>query len=115
MSKEVASIFQKVSSLPTSDKFGVIWGGGDDELSDSWTERMRIWIDESKERGLSTGVMDDEMMQTTNKVYKRYQDYFTAITPTMYYGDICSKNIMINQGAFSGLVDLDGLTQGDSL
>ncbi len=33
----------------------------------------------------------------------------------MYYGDICSKNVMIKNGAFNGLVDLDGLTQGDPL
>lgn len=115
LAREVAGIFQKVSSIPTSDKFGVIWGGGDDELSDSWTERMQIWIDESKERGLATGVMDDEMLRTANILYEKYLAYFVDVFPTMYYGDICSKNIMINQGAFSGLVDLDGLTQGDPL
>lgn len=115
LAKEVANIFEKVSTIPASDKFGVIWGGGDDEISDTWTERMEIWVEESKKRGLSTGVMDEETAAIAENLYKRYQSYFSSIKPTTYYGDICSKNIMIKTGVFSGLVDLDGLTQGDPL
>lgn len=115
LAKEVANIFEKVRTIPSTDKFGVIWGGGDDEISDTWTERMKIWVEESKQRGLSTGVMNDEIAEIAENLYKRYQSYFSSIKPTTYYGDICSKNIMISNGVFSGLVDLDGLTQGDPL
>jgi len=115
LAKEVAHIFIKVKTIPSSEKYGVVWGGGDNEFSDSWTERMHIWIEESKQRGLKTGVMDSEVETLANKLYARYKSYFDSITPVTYYGDICSKNIMIQNGAFSGLVDLDGLTQGDPL
>ncbi len=115
LAKEVATIFNKVKTIPSSDKFGVIWGGGDNEISDTWTERMKIWIDESMQRGLFTGVMDDEVLSIAENLYEQYKTYFSSIKPTVYYGDICSKNIMINQGIFSGLVDLDGITQGDPL
>lgn len=115
LAKDVSNIFDKVKTIPSSDKFGIIWGGGDNELSDTWTERMEIWIEESKQRGLKTGVMDPEMENITNNLYLRYKSYFSSIKPTTYYGDICSKNIMIQDGAFNGLVDLDGLTQGDPL
>jgi aminoglycoside phosphotransferase (APT) family kinase protein len=115
LAREVANIFKKVSTIPASEKFGVIWGGGDDEISDTWTERMEIWVEESKQRGLSTGVMNDKIAAIAENLYKRYQSYFSSIKPTTYYGDICSKNIMISKGVFSGLVDLDGLTQGDPL
>ncbi len=66
---------------------------------------MKIWIEESKQRGLSTGVMDDEMESVAESLYQRYQSYFATIRPTTYYGDISSKNVMIHFGAFSGLVD----------
>lgn len=115
LAKEVANIFEKVGTIPSSDKFGVIWGGGDDEISDTWTERMEIWVKESKQRGLSTGVMDEEIAEIAESLYKRYKSYFSSIKPKTYYGDICSKNIMISNSVFSGLVDLDGLTQGDPL
>lgn len=115
LGKEVASIFKKVSTLPSSDKFGLIWGGGEEEVSDSWTERMKIWLEESKERGLKTGVMDSEMKAIGEGLYGRYKAYFDSVKPITYYGDISSKNIMIQNGVFNGLVDLDGLTQGDPL
>lgn len=115
IAKTIATIFKKVETIPSSDKFGVIWGGGDNEISDTWTERMHIWVEESIEKGKSTAVMDREMETLSRNLYESYKSYFSSIKPTTYYGDICSKNVMIHNGVFNGLVDLDGLTQGDPL
>ncbi len=115
LAKEIAVIFQKVKTIPANNQFGVIWGGGDNELSDTWTERMKIWIEESIERGKKTGVMDSQMSLIAENLYVEYKSYFDSVKPVTYYGDICSKNVMINHGVFNGLVDLDGLTQGDPL
>ncbi|MBA2650005.1 MAG: phosphotransferase [Legionella sp.] len=114
LAHEIAVIFRKVKTLPVTTQYGVIWGG-DNDVSDSWSERMKLWIEESIERGLSTGVMDNEIKQIVSQLYAEYNSYFESVKPTMYYGDICSKNVMIYKGAFNGLVDLDGLTQGDPL
>lgn len=114
LAKEIAGIFQKVKTIPASDKFGVVWGG-ENEFSNSWTERMAIWIAESEERGRKTGVMDDEMLGLAKNIYSQNKSYFDSVKPVTYYGDISSKNIMIHKGIFNGLVDLDGLTQGDLL
>ncbi len=111
---EIATIFKKVASVPVTSQFGVIWGG-DNDVSDSWSERMKIWVQESIDRGRITGVMDDEIESIATHFYSDFESYFHSIKPTMYYGDICSKNVMICEGAFNGLVDLDGLTQGDPL
>lgn len=59
--------------------------------------------------------MDNQVELISTNLYRRYQTYFDSIKPIMYYGDICSKNVMIHNGVFNGLVDLDGLTQGDPL
>lgn len=115
LAKEIALIFHKVKTIPSSNAFGLIWGGEDNELSSSWAERMAIWIEDSKERGRKTGIMDAEMAFIADELYKRYEAYFNSIKPTTYYGDISSKNVMIHNKSFSGLVDLDGLTQGDPL
>jgi aminoglycoside phosphotransferase (APT) family kinase protein len=115
LAKEVVTIFNKLKTIPASDKFGVIWGGGDNEVSETWTERMRIWVDESCERGRRTGVMDKSMLILAENLYVRYKPYFDSVKAVTYYGDICSKNVMVHNGIFNGLVDLDGLTQGDPL
>lgn len=115
LSKEVAKIFHLVKAMPTTGQFGVIWGGGENDLSDTWTDRMRIWLDESIARGIRTGVIDDMLLTLAENLFHEYKPYFNSVQPTMYYGDISSKNVMIYNGKFSGLVDLDGLTQGDPL
>ncbi len=115
LAREIVNIFNKIKTIPSSDKFGVIWGGGDNDISDSWTERMRIWIDDSKENGTKTGVIDENILRIAENLYVKYRAYFDSVKPITYYGDISYKNIMVNNGAFSGLVDLDGLTQGDLL
>ena len=114
LAREIATIFLKVKTLPVTNQFGVIWGG-DNDVSDSWSERMKLWIKESIERGRLTGVINQQIEDIATDLYRDYKAYFDSIKPTMYYGDICSKNVMIHQGFFSGLVDLDGLTQGDPL
>jgi aminoglycoside phosphotransferase (APT) family kinase protein len=115
IAKMIASIFTKVKTISCSEQFGVIWGGGDNELSETWTERMKIWIDELSERGRSTGVMGNDMSILANNLYVSYKSYFDSVKPVTYIGDISHKNVMIHNGEFNGLVDLDGLTQGDFL
>ena len=115
LAQEIALIFKKVKTIPAGNRFGIIWGGGENELSDTWTQRMRIWIDESWSRGKKTGVIDDGIFVLIENLYNKYKSYFDSVKPVTYYGDICSKNVMIKNGEFSGLVDLDGLTQGDPL
>ncbi|EHL32625.1 phosphotransferase family protein [Legionella drancourtii] len=114
LAREIATIFSKVKTLPVTTQFGVIWGG-DNDVSDSWAERMKLWIQESIKHGRLTGIMNQQFEGIAKDLYRNYETYFDSIKPTMYYGDICSKNVMINQGVFNGLVDLDGLTQGDPL
>jgi aminoglycoside phosphotransferase (APT) family kinase protein len=104
-----------VKTIPATNQFGVLYGGGDNELSDSWTERMRIWIDESIECGSQTGIMNNEISSLAENIFQTYKTYFDSVKPVTYYGDICSKNVMIQGGVFNGLVDLDGLAQGDPL
>jgi aminoglycoside phosphotransferase (APT) family kinase protein len=116
LAKEIVAIFNKLKTIPAIDnEYGVIWGGGENEISDSWTERMRIWIDESMMRGKKTGIMNESMSALLEKLYIQYKSYFDSVKAITYFGDMNAKNVMIDNGKFSGLVDIDGLTQGDPL
>lgn len=112
---EISNIIDKVRAIPATDKFGLIWSQEFTELSDTWTERMKIWVDETIERGTKTGIMDDEMRSILEGIYEEYKSYFDQVKPVSYLGDISSKNVMIDNGKFVGLVDLDGAGQGDPL
>jgi hypothetical protein len=65
--------------------------------------------------GKSTGVWEPRLQEILDKINSEFEKYFKAVEPVTYYGDICAKNVMIHDGRFSGLVDLDILAQGDPL
>lgn len=115
IASEMSEIMDKVRTIPASDKFGFVWSDECVEFSDTWTQRMRILIDEAIERGRKTGIMDDGMQSILEDVYQTYKPYFDGVKPISYLDDICSKNVMVDNGKFSGLVDLDGSAQGDPL
>ncbi len=114
IAKEISNVFLKVATIPSSQNFGVVWDG-ENEFSDTWTERMKIWTEETVERGRKTGIMNNEMRKLAEGLYADHKIYFDSVKPVTYFGDISSKNVMVFNGKFNGLVDLDGLTQGDYL
>jgi putative ABC transport system ATP-binding protein len=65
--------------------------------------------------GTKTGVLDRQLSEALDRVFSEYKPYFDRIRPYTYYGDIARKNVMVHEGRFSGLVDLDALAQGDPL
>jgi hypothetical protein len=42
-------------------------------------------------------------------------DYFTGIKPIPFLDDITTKNVLVNNGRLSGIVDVDEICYGDSL
>ena len=114
IAKEISNIINKFKTIPTSNKFGVVWGE-EVEFGDTWTERMELWVKETIERGRQTGVMDDKLQGLVEKLLSENKNYFATVAPQPYFGDMSSKNVMVHNGVFNGLVDLDGYTQGDFL
>ncbi len=111
---EIANIFRQLASVPNNGKFGVLWGD-DRDLVDSWsaevarvTKAVTVW-------GRTTGVLDAKLEQILKYLNSEYKGYFERVRPLTYFGDLSAKNVMISEGTFSGLVDLDSLAQGDPL
>jgi len=109
---EIADIFRKLASIPTNGKFG--WVGADESrLVDSWAKIMRQ--DKVEERNNQTGVVGEKLVNREKELYEKYRPYFDSVKSILHYDDISSKNVLINEGKFSGLVDLDEVTYGDPL
>ena len=114
IAKEIASIFKKLHSIPTNGKFGYVYAEEMD-LESSWTAEMQDRVKTIKERGTKTGVTDEHLLSDLDTVMDEYSAYFDSVPSEYYYDDICSKNIMIHEGVFQGLVDVDGAMHGDYL
>lgn len=111
---EVSAIFDKFNSLPLEDTFGEITGLGEEKYG-SLTEIIENQRKTILERNKKTKVIDQETIEVLNNIVNNYQNYFLQVKPRLYYDDICSKNVMIYNAKFNGLVDLDFLMKGDYL
>ena len=111
---EIANIFRQLSGVPNNGKFGVLWGD-DKDLVDSWSAEVARVTRVVIGWGTKTGVIDEELKEILAWINTEYKTYFDSVRPYTYFGDLSSKNVMIHNGRFSALVDLDSLAQGDPL
>ncbi|HEY9584671.1 MAG TPA: aminoglycoside phosphotransferase family protein [Candidatus Paceibacterota bacterium] len=112
LAKEVAGILRKLSKIATNGKFG--WVGADESrLVDSWTQIMKA--DKIEERNKQTGVVGDDLVKKEKELYEKYKPYFDSVKSVLYFDDMSSKNILINEGKFVGLIDLDDIMYGDPI
>lgn len=111
---EIANVFVKLRDVPNNGKFGVLWGDGND-LQNSWAADIERMTSVVMRWGTKTGLLDAEFEGILCRINSEYKSYFESVEPITYFGDICAKNVMIHEGRFSGLVDLDSLAQGDPL
>jgi len=114
IAQEVSAIFDKFNSLPPENTFGGITGL-DEEKYNSLTKIIEIDRKIILKRNEKTKAIDQETIDILNNIINDYQNYFLKVKPKLYYDDICSKNVMIHNEKFSGLVDLDFLMKGDYL
>lgn len=114
VAKEISNVFQQLKDVPTNGKYGVVWGD-ERELVSSWGESIRHMSNVVIGWGEKTGVIDDFLRTVLEELNEKYKDYFDSVKSVLYFGDMSSKNVMIHNGQFSGLVDLDSLAQGDHL
>ncbi|MEI6553429.1 MAG: phosphotransferase, partial [bacterium] len=112
LAKDIANIFNQMSKIPTNGKFG--WIGADESgLVDSWAEIMKQ--DKIEERNNQTGLVGDILVKKEKELFEKYKPYFDTVKSTLYYDDISSKNVIIHDGKFAGLIDLDTVIYGDPL
>lgn len=114
IAQEISSIFDKFQSLPKSESFGGMTG-----LKEEKHDNLLAIIENRKagvlQRNKDSKVIGEDILNIYEQLINKYKNYFLTFEPKLYYDDMSSKNVMIHQGRFSGLVDLDFLMKGDYL
>jgi aminoglycoside phosphotransferase (APT) family kinase protein len=111
---EIASIAKKLLPLPTNGKFGYA-DITESKLKDSWNEAIADMLNTIKDRTSKTGVVDQKYITAFERAVEKYADYLSKVPSQFYFDDMSSKNVIINNGVFNGIVDLDGVAYGDYL
>lgn len=114
IAKEIADIVKKLITLPTNGMYG--WAGLDGErLKPNLTQEAEGMLERVKSRNERTGVIKEKYILLFEKALDTYKDYFASAPSQFYFDDMSSKNVMVSDGKFTGLVDLDGVAYGDPL
>jgi aminoglycoside phosphotransferase (APT) family kinase protein len=114
IANEISGIFSKLADLPTNGKFGWI-DNSDSKLVDSWFDVMQRMYYDIAHRNEETGVVGSELLEFAANLIGQYKSYFTKVPSKYVYDDLSSKNVIIKDGKFNGLVDLDQIMYGDFL
>lgn len=115
IASDIVNIQNIVSTLPENRGYGYLSSYEDENYKKSWKEvilehlhRSRCGIKENK-------IFDYKKVDKIEKLLKKYDDYLTAIKPIPFLDDLSSKNVLINQGKLSGVIDIDWICFGDRI
>lgn len=81
----------------------------------SWKQFIQDTLDRAKERIEKNGYFDTDKVEQVWKMGESLQDYFQQIKPIAYLDDISTKNLLIQKGKVSGVIDIDWIGVGDRL
>ena len=114
IAKEIADIIKKLINVPTNGLFGYV-GITEEKLEPSLNVVVEKMLNKIKERNAKTGVVKKEYIEIFEKILVKYEKYFRNVKSEFYFDDMSSKNVIIHNGKFNGIVDLDGVAYGDFL
>lgn len=114
IAEEISNIFDKFKSLPPKEDFGSVFGTREDSIPNMY-EVVKMKKEGTLKNSESSQVLNLEVQDALHELIDTYRDYFYQVRPILYYDDINAKNVMIHEGKFTGLVDLDFMMKGDYL
>jgi hypothetical protein len=109
---------QRIASrLPEASGFGHAFSYEDPALSrhPSWREVIEASLERSRQRMASSGAVDST---TVDRVYlhlRKFEAYFSRVHPKAFLADTTTKNVIVHEGRFAGIVDVDEVCFGDPL
>lgn len=115
LAREIVNIQKKVGTLKEGPGFGYATSYEDSKLYSSWQGVLDQYMDRITTRNNKTRLIDQKYIKRLNEIYKSMDQYIQAVRPTPFLDDTTTKNVIINDGSLSGIVDVDNVCFGDPL
>ncbi len=104
IAKEVIEIQRRVSGIDIAADAQWTWDGVIEEMLNRAEERIK-----------QNGYFDAAKIHIIRKLQREIQEYLDTVRPIPYLDDISTKNLLIDQGKVSGIIDIDWMGLGDLL
>lgn len=80
-----------------------------------WYNFIFETLDTAGQRIIAGGYFDAEKVSRVKEAARQMEGYFNSLHPAAYLDDISTKNLLIESGHVSGVVDIDEIGFGDKL
>lgn len=112
---EMTELQEIAAALPKAECFGYLEKYTSDSGCRTWFDVLLKYLDRSRGRIKNAGLFDSEIVNRVEKIARNYEGYFSKIEPVPFFDDITTKNVIVNKGKLSGIVDVDWMCFGDSI
>jgi Ser/Thr protein kinase RdoA (MazF antagonist) len=117
--REIAKALWKaqttVSALSGQTGYGYLSSWGDTNKKTSWNEVVKAHLARSRSWIVSCGHFDERFVDRVERFLPEFDEDFSRVEPQAFFDDATTKNLLVHNGRFSGIVDLDWLCFGDRL
>jgi aminoglycoside phosphotransferase (APT) family kinase protein len=113
--RELVQIQKKVSQLPEANSFGYARSYSEPPEHQSWAEVVLAILERARRRMSRSDHPGFSYVERAIRILGRHESYFAAIRPAAFLDDTTTKNVLVDQGRISGVVDVDQLCFGDPL
>lgn len=98
-----------------SNHYGYLTSFEDSHYKENWYEVVKASVERSAMRMLKNAVFDYKLASNVEALLKQFQNRLMAVPPTPFFHDATTKNVVMDQGALSVIVDHDEMAFGDPL
>ncbi len=112
---QLTKIQNITATLPRAKSFGFVENYEADSFCRNWTDVLQKSLDRSRKRIEAGGVFNVKAVDKVEEKLVRFENYFSQIEPLGFLDDITTKNVIVNDGKLSGIVDVDNVCFGDNL
>lgn len=115
LAKRLTEIQTIVSTMPQAKGYGFLPNYETDSYCKTWTDVLQNSLQRSRRRIKSAEKFAIENVDRVEEKLEGFKGYFSQIQPVAFLDDITTKNVIVNDGKLSGIVDVDWLCFGDHL
>jgi aminoglycoside phosphotransferase (APT) family kinase protein len=115
LAAQIVAAQQATSSLPPASGFGYARSYDDPALRGSWKAVVDAELERSRRRIERAGLLNPGHVDRVQRLVDHHEPYLARIEPRAFLDDTTTKNVIVHNGALSGIVDVDVVCFGDPL
>lgn len=115
IARELVRIQNLVGSLPRGKGYGFVTSYEQAFPSDTWSGVIAALLARSRARCQAAGIVDPVQVDRVSAHASRFASYFGDVEPVAFLHDATTKNVIVDNGVMTGIVDVDEVCFGDRL